>query len=293
MLCTDCPRACGVERGKNMGVCGAGETPLVARAMPHFWEEPPISGKRGSGAVFFSGCPLGCVFCQNHDISQRPCGEPMDKFALAALILSFQEQGAHNVNLVTPTPHRRVIMDALALARERGLSLPVIYNTSGYETLDALKALRGLVDIYLPDVKYMDSGLSAAWSGAADYFAFAAPAVMEMRRQVGDLQLDAGGVAVRGLLIRHLALPGAPDDTRAVLDFIKRDLGTETHISLMRQYTPMHRAASFPPLDRRLSAREYARAVDYALSLGFTHLYIQSKDSADTAFTPVFRQSPE
>lgn len=256
--------------------------------MLHFWEEPPLSGSNGSGAVFFSGCPLHCVYCQNFDISAQQRGVPTDASALAQLFLDLQRQGAHNLNLVTPTPHRQTILSALDMARAQGFSMPVVYNTSGYETLEALASLEGYVDIYLPDIKYVDSALSQKWSQAQDYFAFAAPAILEMRRQVGHLTLDEHGVARRGLLLRHLALPGAPDDTRRALDFVARQLGPDTHLSLMRQYTPMRRAGDYPPLHRRLSAREYDRAVAYALQLGLKNLYLQDAASADASYTPEF-----
>ena len=244
--CTCCPRRCKVDRAHETGYCGAGPVPRVARAALHFWEEPMFSGTAGSGAVFFSGCTLRCVFCQNKEISAFQKGEPCDEARLAGLFLDLQAQGAHNINLVTPTPHLAAIRPALLRAKSEGLTIPVLYNTGGYEDLDALKSLEGLIDIYLPDLKYVTPELSRRFSGAADYFQYAAPAILEMQVQTGTLEMDERGVAVHGLLIRHLVLPACVDETRRVLDFIVENLPRETWIALMQQYTPA--ASLAPPL---------------------------------------------
>lgn len=287
MRCAACPRRCGAERTRHTGLCNAGELPRVARAALHFYEEPCISGTRGSGAVFFSGCNLSCVFCQNHVLHDGTAGRPHTPEQLAGVYLALQADGAHNINLVTPTPHLAAVRASLLLARRRGLSLPVVYNTNAYELVPSLRALEGLVDVYLPDLKYVTPALSARFSGCADYFAFAAPAIQEMYRQVGTLRLDGDGMAVRGLLIRHLVLPACVDEARRVLDFIADSLPAETHLSLMRQYAPTPNVTE-PPLNRRLTDREYARAVDYCCARGFTNVWIQGRESASLAYTPDF-----
>lgn len=289
MLCNLCPRCCGVDRIHNLGNCGAGVTPKVARSMLHHWEEPFISGSRGSGAVFFSGCNLGCVFCQNETLQSGLLGSEMDDAALVSLFLSLQAQGAHNINLVTPTPHIPSIRKALIKAKVDGLSIPVVYNTGAYERVESLRSLAGLVDVYLPDLKYVSPVLSGQFSGAADYFAAAAAAIAEMYRQAGDLLLDSDGLAIRGLAIRHLVLPGCLDDSRRVLDYIAGHYPLKTALSLMRQYAPTPRAME-TPLNRTLTEREYDRIISYALDLGFNNILIQQKESASLSFTPSFTE---
>ena len=291
MECFDCPIMCGSSRsGGDVGVCGVGARSFVARAARHYFEEPPISGTRGSGAIFFTGCNMRCVFCQNIGISTAGGEEEglaaVDPSALADLMLRMQELGAHNVDLVTPTPHIRLIEKAVPLARERGLSIPTVYNTNGYERVESLQRLEGLIDIYLPDLKYVSPALSKKYSGREDYFLFAAPAIAEMQRQVGTLELDGDGTAKRGIIIRHLVLPCAVDDTRRVLDHICDNFPIDTYISLMSQYTPI--PGMQKPLDRRITRAEYDRAVGYAIDKGFTNVFIQKRSSADSAFTPDF-----
>lgn len=289
-ICHCCPRGCGVDRTMEAGYCGAAPVPQVARAALHFWEEPALSGTNGSGTIFFSGCNMRCVFCQNREISASIMGEPCDAGRLAALFFALEEQGAHNINLVTPTPHLPAIREAIFAAKRDGLAIPVVYNTGGYESPDALRSLEGLVDIYLPDLKYVSARLSERYSNCSDYFRYAAPAVLEMQRQVGKLVADGAGIARRGLIIRHLALPGSPDDTRRVLDFIAAELPKSTQISLMRQYTPPAAPATQlqPPLHRRLTSREYDRAVEHCLRLGLHNVWIQGAQSAQNGFTPSF-----
>ncbi len=286
--CTLCPRRCGVDRSYQTGACGVGNSVHIARAALHFYEEPCISGTSGSGTVFFSGCNLACVFCQNHQISAAQYGQICTPQETASLFLKLQTQGAHNINLVTPTPHIPHICHALHIARDRGLTLPVVYNTNAYELEETLRMLDGLVDVYLPDLKYVSSALSMRFSGCSDYFAFAADAIAEMYRQVGALTLDENGIAVRGLLVRHLVLPGCIDDTRRVVDFLCDTYGTELWLSLMCQYVPMYRAAQVPPLNRPLTSREYDRAVNYCIQRNMEHVLIQGKKAASTAFTPDF-----
>jgi len=271
-----------------MGACNAPIFPHVARAALHHWEEPCISGSRGSGAIFFCGCNLRCVFCQNHEISGGAVGERFDAEGLAALMLRLQGAGAHNINLVSPAPFVEVLSDAIPLARERGLAIPIVYNTNSYERVCALARLEGLVDVYLPDLKYVTPATSLRYSGAEDYFEYAAPAIGEMLRQRGPLALDADGMAQSGVLIRHLVLPGSVDETRRVLDYIAAECPKDIALSLMSQYVPCHRAAEFPPLDRPLLRREYQRAVEHCAALGLTRVYVQERASAKAEYTPEF-----
>ncbi len=286
--CMLCPRRCNADRRKNMGACNAPILPYIAKASLHMWEEPFISGQRGSGTVFFCGCNLKCVFCQNHDISNGQVGNTADPGALAESMLRLQDKGAHNINLVSPAPFVPMIIETIISAKEQGLSLPIVYNTNAYENVDTLKRLEGLVDVYLPDLKYVDSGISRKYSGAEDYFEYASKAIDEMYRQKGLLVLDDSGMAKSGVVIRHLVLPGSVDETRRVLDYIAGHFPKEINISLMSQYVPFHLAAKYPPLDRHLLKREYKRAVEYGFSLGLENILIQEMSSATAEYTPVF-----
>ncbi|MEA5060347.1 MAG: radical SAM protein [Candidatus Pelethousia sp.] len=285
--CSLCPRRCGVDRSRETSACGAPSTPYIARAALHMWEEPCLSGTRGAGTIFFCGCNMDCLFCQNYTISHGAVGSRMNAEALASLMLHLQEMGAHNIDLVTPTPHLQVLLPALQLAKAQGLSIPVVYNTNGYELVESLKSLEGLVDIYLPDLKYVSAVAAQKYSGVADYFQYAAPAILEMQRQCGVLQLDEKGMARKGLIVRHLVLPGSVDEARGVMDFIKQNLPKDTQISLMSQYVPCHRAIH-PPINRRLTRKEYERSLDYCLSLGLQRVFIQELSAADSSYTPHF-----
>lgn len=280
-MCTFCPRRCAVDRGRGeRGFCGAGARPTVALCQLHFAEEPPISGARGSGTVFFGGCNLRCVFCQNSAISRAPRGPEVSPSELAEAFLSLEREGAHNVNLVTPTPHVDSLAEAIGLARERGLSVPVIYNSGGYETVEGLRRLEGLVDVYLPDLKYRDDALALRYSGAPGYFAAATAAVLEMARQVGHPAYGAGGLITKGLLIRHLVLPGRRSDSIAVLRWIREALGEAAAVSLMAQYFPAGEAASFPEINRRVTSFEYGQVAGAMRSLGLTQGFVQSRAAA-------------
>ncbi|MBR0136374.1 MAG: radical SAM protein [Clostridia bacterium] len=291
MNCYDCPIMCGADReAGETGACGVGSASYVSRAARHYYEESPISGTRVSGAIFFNGCNMRCVFCQNKRISSEggrtEGAAELTEEKLAALMLRMQELGAHNVNLVTPTPHIKLIERAVPLAKELGLTVPIVYNTNGYERAETLKRLEGMIDIYLPDLKYVSAGLSERYSGRGDYFEFAGGAVREMFRQVGTLELDEEGIAKKGVIVRHLVLPCAVDETRRVLDWIKSELPAEVCVSLMSQYTPIPGMSR--PLDRRITKAEYKRAVDHALDLGFENVFIQKLSSASGEFTPEF-----
>ncbi len=287
--CVLCPRKCGADRENGRGLCGSVALPRVAKIMLHQWEEPFISGTRGSGTVFFSGCNLGCVYCQNYTIRDGGVGELFDTEALANAYLDLQRQGAHNINLVTAAPYVPDVAISLRLAKSRGLSIPVVYNSSGYECVEAIRQLEGLVDVYLPDWKYVSPLLSEKFSSAPDYAEVASAAISEMFRQVGGLALDEIGIAKCGLVIRHLILPGCADDSRKVLDEIVRLLPIDTHVSLMSQYTPQVYTTEFP-LNRRITQREYDRVISYALSLGLHNILIQQRDSAQSAYTPQFTE---
>lgn len=287
MSCSICPRSCQIDRTTAPGFCGCSSVPRIARAALHYDEEPCISGTRGSGTIFFSGCNLKCIFCQNMAIQNGTLGEPFTVDRLAETMLKLQEKGAHNINLVTPTPHRDAIIEALRKAKDGGLRIPVVYNTSSYESVDTIRAFEGLIDIYLPDLKYVDSRLSKKFSLAADYFETAIEAISEMYRQTGPMKNDETGLAVRGVRIRHLVLPGCVFDTRAVLDAIKERFGTDCPISLMSQFTPIPQC-TIKPLDRPLTQREYDSAFEYCLSLGFTDVFTQELSSVGASFTPSF-----
>lgn len=293
MRCMLCPRRCGADRAAGeLGACRMPDTVYVARAALHFFEEPPISGKNGSGTVFFTGCPLGCVFCQNRTISRRresvpPPGEPLSVEALAALFLRMQAAGAHNLNLVTPTHYADRIAAALRLAKPE-LTIPVVYNTGGYELPETLRLLEGLVDIYLPDFKYVSPALSGAYSAAPDYAERARAAIAEMYRQVGRVVLS-GGLMKKGLIVRHLVLPGCRADSVAVLRELAELLPVEDfYLSLMRQYTPEFAPPQAPAnLHRRLTTFEYDSVARVAEELGFSGFF-QERGSANAAFTPDF-----
>lgn len=286
--CRLCPRNCGVNRREGkVGVCGMPETLYISRCAPHMWEEPPISGTRGSGTVFFSGCNLRCVFCQNRTISREGVGHPVTEDELITKMLDLQEQGVHNVNLVTPTHYTAQLARLLEKLKPR-LHIPVVWNSSGYESVEALRMVDGLVDIYLPDFKYMSPELAASYSAAPDYADRATEAVLEMYRQVGKYR-ESNGLAEKGVIIRHLVLPGCRADSMAVLRHIADILpADDIRISVMRQYTPDF-ATDCPHknLHRRVTEFEYTSVLDETARLGLEG-YSQGKDAASKAFTPDF-----
>jgi len=250
------------------------------------WEEPPITGKSGSGAIFFTGCNMRCVYCQNRDISTRAdIGMQADSGKLAQIMLDLQSCGAANINLVTPTPHIDAIISAINKARDNGLVIPIVYNTNSYIEVNALKRLKGLIDIYLPDYKYAYEELALKYSGVKNYPETAKRAIEEMHNQTGSLKIK-NGIAVKGVLVRHLVLPNLIYNSRAVLDSLRKFLPIEMHISLMRQYTPYKIPEQYPELDRKITAREYKSVVDYALGMGFCNIYIQSPESSRQDYIP-------
>ena len=287
--CLLCPRKCGINRRTGQtGVCGVSSEIKVARAALHYWEEPCISGKRGSGAVFFSGCSLHCVFCQNREISDGKEGKVISKERLSDLFIELAGKGANNINLVTPGQYIPDIVWAVNDAKSRGMKLPIIYNTSGYENVTELKLLEGIVDVYLPDFKYMDSTLSARYSRAKDYPSVAKQALSEMVRQQPDVVIDdATGLIQKGVIVRQLLLPGHVNDAKAVLKYLYDTYHDHVYISMMSQFTPIA-LKDYPEINRTVTRREYERLVDYALEIGITNAFIQEGDVAKDSFIPAF-----
>lgn len=299
--CRLCPRNCAVDRESGVrGFCGQTETLKVARAALHYWEEPCISGAAGSGTVFFSGCALHCVFCQNRDIANGTAGREIRAGRLAEIFLELQEKGANNINLVTPGHFVPQIITALAAAKAQGLVLPVVYNTGSYEKVETLRRLEGLVDIYLPDFKYMDTALSAKYSHAPDYSAVAKAAVAEMVRQTGasvfagadvagdEDPIEAGRLLQRGTIVRHLLLPGQKEDSKEVLFYLHETYGDLIYISIMNQFTPLAGLEQYPELNRRVTEAEYEEVVDYAIEIGIERGFIQEGETAKESFIPAF-----
>ena len=281
--CTLCPRECHIDRlGGQKGFCGQAAEITAARAALHFWEEPCISGTCGSGAVFFSGCNLQCVFCQNHDIALGQYGRTLSVEHLSDIFLKLEEKGAANINLVTGTHFIPQIAAALELSRRHGLSIPIVYNTGSYEKVSSLRLLEGLVDIYLPDLKYKSSALSAKYSHAEDYFPVAAAAITEMFRQVGTARFDSTGMMRSGIIVRHLLLPGQAADSKRILRYL--------YISIMNQYTPLPHVADIPELNRKISPVEYEKILSFAEQIGIENGFFQEGDTAKESFIPPFNQ---
>ena len=299
--CTLCPRSCRVNRlAGRIGYCNVTADLFAARAALYYHEEPVISGSRGSGAVFFAGCNMGCVFCQNYAIAKAMTGTQLSSGRLTEIFLSLQEQGAHNINLITAEHFLPQVIRSLRDAKDQGLTLPVVYNTGTYERVEAIQALEGLVDVWLPDFKYISPRLSLAYSHTPDYFQYASKALQEMIRQCpeplfsdGSHTLDAPDDAddplmVRGVLVRHLVLPGSTQDSMDILKYLHDTYGDQIFISIMNQYTPMPQVKDDPDLGRKLSSGEYEKVVDYAISLGITNGFIQEEGTASRRYIPAF-----
>ena len=286
--CRLCPRECGVNRlAGQKGRCGAvGEKVKVARAALHYWEEPCISGSRGSGAVFFSYCPLGCVYCQNREISRGDAGKEIPVSRLAEIFLELQGKQAHNINLVTPTHYVPQIVLALREAKEKGLSIPVVFNCGGYEKPETLKLLEGLVDVWLPDFKYVSTEHAAKYSGAADYLENAKAALSEMVRQAGKPVFDIHGIMTRGVIVRHLVLPGMSKESKKILRYLHRTYGDRIYLSIMSQFTPLENVKDYPEIDRTVTESEYENLLDFAMNIGIENAYIQEGGTADESFIP-------
>lgn len=292
--CELCPRRCGTDRSIRSGFCGEMEKLRVSRAALHMWEEPCISGGEGSGTVFFTGCTLRCVYCQNYHIANSEVGKIIDISRLKEIFLELQEKNANNINLVTPTHFVPQIIKALDLAREEGLKLPVVYNTSGYERVETLKMLEGYVDVYLPDFKYLDAEHAGRYSMAADYPEVAKAAIEEMVRQtVGEdesPQFDEHGMMTKGVIVRHLLLPGCLSDAKKIVKYLHETYGDYIYMSLMNQYTPLDTldTSKYPELNHRVRKREYEKLVDYAIDLGVENAFIQEGETAMESFIPSF-----
>lgn len=302
MKCNLCPRECGADRDIDRGVCGMPWKIYAARAALHMWEEPCISGERGSGTVFFSGCSLRCCFCQNKDIAVGDIGKEITVNRLAEIFLELQEKSANNINLVTPTHYVLEIVEAINLAKNQGLRIPIVYNTSAYEKVETLKLLDGLVDVYLPDMKYADKELSDRYSRAKDYPEIALTAIKEMVRQTGGDKTEffnkdhelvkAGlveeGIMKRGVIVRHLCLPGSKQNSLDVIERLYREFKDDIFISIMSQYTPVGNIKQFPELGEKLDFEVYEEIVDYAIELGVNQGFIQEEDVAKESFIPMF-----
>lgn len=287
--CRLCPRNCGIDRlDDKKGFCGVSAKLKVARAALHMWEEPCLSGQNGSGTVFFAGCSLGCVFCQNHDISQGQAGKEITEERLAEIFLELQDKRANNINLVTAGHFVPQILKALHMAKEQGLSIPIVYNSSGYEKAETLQLLEGMVDIYLPDFKYMDPLPAKKYSYAESYPEVVKEALKEMYRQVGTPEFDEHGIMKKGMIVRHLLLPGRVKDSKNILKYLCETYGENIYISLMNQYTPTPKVEHDPLLSRKVTVREYERLIDYAISIGLQNGFIQEGETAKESFIPAF-----
>ncbi|MBQ8623443.1 MAG: radical SAM protein [Oscillospiraceae bacterium] len=285
--CMLCPRKCCVDRSKSMGFCRQSDNLRIARADLHFWEEPCISGKNGSGTVFFSGCTLKCCFCQNYEVSQENKGYYISAVELADIFLELQHKGAHNINLVSPTPHVPKIIEALDIARPR-LIIPVVYNCGGYENVDTIKMLDGYVNVYLPDMKYFNDEYALKYSGTKNYFSEAIASLKEMVRQVGKPQFDDKGIIKKGVIVRHLVLPTLRKDSIAVINELAKSFKSdEILLSIMSQYVPMHKSFEFKELSRRVSTFEYNSVLDEASKFGFNG-FSQEREAADKSYIPEF-----
>ena len=287
--CNLCNRHCNVNRLKgDLGACNASSKVLIARAALHFFEEPPISGKKGSGAVFFSCCNFKCVFCQNHEISQEFKGKEVSINHLAEIFLNLQKQGANNINLVTPTHYVPQIIEALDIAKSRGLLIPILYNTNGYDSLETIELLKGYIDVYLPDFKYFDDKYAVKYSKVNNYKENLMPILEEMYSQVGSPKFYENGIIKKGMITRHLMLPGLLFDSKKVIDAIYNTFKDNVYISIMNQYTPMFNAKKYPEINKPLNEKHYETLIDYAASIGVKNGFIQDTGSNTTEFVPSF-----
>ena len=284
--CELCARKCGINRFESKGRCGMMADVFVSRVSPHYWEEPPISGTKGSGTIFFDGCSLGCIFCQNREISRGRSGKIYSENDLASAMLKLQSDGVHNINLVTPTHFIPTVRESLIIAKREGLTIPVVYNTGSYDSVSALKCLDGFVDVYLPDFKYYTPKTAKKYSNAENYPDVAREAIAEMVRQVGKCEFDENGIMMRGVIVRILLLPGHVAEAKLILKYLYSTYGDSIYISLMNQYTPMPEVPS--PLSRKVSAEEYNQLLDYAERIGVTNAFIQEGGTASESFIPSF-----
>lgn len=286
--CSICPRHCHVNRNNHeVGLCKVGNKLKIAKADLHFWEEPPISGTRGSGTIFFTGCNLRCAFCQNYDISTNNIGKEVSISRFADICLELQARKAHNINLVTPTVYIPLIIDGLKLAKKRGLKIPIIYNTSGYENVDQIKKLNGLIDIYLPDFKYYDNAVATKYSMAPNYKEVTTIAIDEMFHQVGEPKYDKKGIMKKGVIVRHLLLPTHLEDSKKVMDYLYDIYHNKVCVSIMNQYT-VTRQLPFTELNQKVTDDDYDELINYACVIGITNAFMQESETADECFIPDF-----
>lgn len=287
--CRLCPRNCNINRlNGELGFCKSSDNIKVALVSLHHWEEPCISGTNGSGTVFFSNCNLKCVFCQNHKISAEGIGKEISVERLSEIFLEQQQRGAHNINLVTPTHYVPQIIKSLDLAKSKGLNIPILFNTNGYENIETIKALKGYIDVYLPDLKYFENKYSTKYSNAPNYFEKASEAIKEMFFQVGEPQFNDDGLIQKGLIIRHMMLPGLLFDSKKIVDYIYKTYGDSVYISIMNQYTPMHDAKMFAEINKPLNPKHYDSLIDYCLCLGIKKAFIQEGGTSSENFVPKF-----
>lgn len=286
--CNLCPRNCNVDRNNSLGFCKANNKIKVARCALHYYEEPSISGKQGSGAVFFSNCNLKCCFCQNYNISTKQKGIEISIDRLSEIFIELQEKGANNINLVTPTMYINQIKDAIVKAKNKGLKIPIIYNSSGYEKTESLKLLDGLIDIYMPDFKYYSNRSSFKYSKCKDYVEKAKEAIDEMYRQVGKNKFNEDGIMIKGLIVRHLLLPNLEKETKEILKYLYNKYNNNIYISVMNQYTPLENVKNYPEINRKITQEEYNNIINYAIELGIENAYIQEDGTQSDSFIPEF-----
>lgn len=287
--CTLCPRNCSVNRlNDEIGFCKASKNIKIARVSLHAWEEPCISGKNGSGTIFFSNCNLSCVFCQNHEISQENIGKDISVERLSEIFIEQQNRGANNINLVTPTHYVPQIIESIKLAKKSGLNLPILYNTNSYENLETIRSLEGYIDIYLPDLKYMNDKYALKYSNVKDYFKFASKAIEEMVRQCPKPTFNKDGLITKGVIIRHLMLPGLLFDSKKIIDYIHSTFKDSVYISIMNQYTPMFNSKEYPEINKPLSKKHYESLIDYSLNIGIKNGFIQEDGTVKESFVPHF-----
>ena len=288
MICNLCPRKCNIDRSKNIGYCKMGDVLKISRAALHFWEEPCISGESGSGTVFFSGCNMGCVYCQNQDISHEGFGKEITTDRLSEIFIELQEKKANNINLVTPTHFVPWIVKSIDMARNNGLKIPIVYNTSGYETKENIKLLDKKIDVYLPDFKYISGDIAKKYSFCEDYPVYAKQALYEMVKQVGPCEFDENGIIQKGVIVRVLVLPNHEDEAKKVIEYLHSTYKDDIFISIMSQFTPCTNLDKYPEINRKLSMEEYDRVVDFAIDIGVENGFIQEGESASESFIPPF-----
>lgn len=286
--CNLCPRNCLIDRSKTVGVCGMKDRLMIARASLHMWEEPCVSGSNGSGTIFFTGCNLKCVFCQNRDISTKLIGKEITTKEFASICLNLQKQGANNINLVTPTHFVPLIIEGLKLAKEKGLTIPIVYNTSSYETKETIKMLDGIIDIYLPDLKYYNDEYAIKYSHAPNYFNIASDAISEMVKQVGIPRFNKDGIMTKGVIVRHLMMPNLKEDTKKILNYLYKTYQDNIYISIMNQYTPIKHFKRYQELNQKINDNDYNEIINYAIDLGIKKAFIQEGDTASESFIPDF-----